>query len=57
VVRSGASSSRERSGAFGTRQQYSRYSAAQTSTIADASVTAAASASWRGIVAFSMPLV
>ena len=50
------SSSWSRSRASGTRQQYSRYSAAQASTTAAASVIAAASASWRGIEASSEPL-
>ena len=45
-----------RSGAFGTRQQYSRYSAAQASRTAAANVTAAVSASCLGIAAFSDPL-
>ncbi len=50
------SSLRSRSGTSGTRQQYSRYSAAQASTTAAASVIAAVSASWRGTEAFSEPL-
>ncbi len=50
------SSLRARSGASGTRQQYSRYSAAQTSTTAAARVIAAVTASWRGTGAVSWPL-
>src|SRR5690349_5991594 len=44
-----------RSGSSGTRQQFSRYRAAQASTTAAANVITAVSASWRGTLALSEP--
>ena len=43
------------SGSPGTRQEYSRYSAAQASTTAEANVITAVSASSRGTLALSEP--